>query len=587
MPIPSVTEEVLDGGLGQVEPTDMTPIFFGRSSLDTPNVIRYYSRDTAVKEQKGDGPVVEAALHALTQGGGPVGVVSCDPTIAATNGSAQRVGSVGPAVAYTGSATLDARFRAVITEGGVRGKAKFKYTCDDYPGALAAERTYSEEMTVPSGGTFGVPNLGIIATFAIQTMGAVTHVGTGPVVTLTGTPADDYDLVIEVDLGGTRGTATIRWSIDGGNNWVLEDVLTAATVVLTNGSTVVTGLTANLAAGTYVLAETYSASTAGYVAGEEYYVDVECAAWNASDLAECFAAVAPEAWRFIVPITSKGAGSPTAHALLAVALQAQLNALANLSKYRRGMLPAEHEGVPASLAADQANAADVIVQQASVSAKRVLLAYGSVRRASAKPFSGFSFPTTHSVDAFAAQAVRSLASTDLKRVKSGALPGVIKTFHDEGKNPTGLDTAKISTLRTWDGRTGPYVTQGRLKSDAGSDFKLWPHGILMDIACETAHEAHIEFIGRGFRLNDNGTMDDRDASPWEQEVAVKLLARLMGPRNAEGYAGLVTRVFYQIDRAHKVSADSIILYNVGIRPFGYADFVKGQLGFFVELPAAA
>ncbi len=58
-------------------------------------------------------------------------------------------------------------------------------------------------------------------------------------------------------------------------------------------------------------------------------------------------------------------------------------------------------------------------------------------------------------------------------------------------------------------------------------------------------------------------------------------------RNAEGFTGHVTKVFYRIDRAHKVSADGIILYNVGIRPLGYADFVKGQLGFFIELPAAA
>lgn len=579
--IPSVTEEVLDGGLAQVEPSDLTPIFFGKSSLGTPNTIDYYSRDTALKEAKGDGPVVEAALHALTQGGGPVGVVSCDATIAGSNGSEQRVGSVGPAVTYSGTATLDARFRIVIVEGGVRGKAKFKYTCDDYAGALSSERTYSEELVVPSGGAFAVPNLGITATFAVQTLSAVVNTGGGPTVTLTGTPVDSYSFIIEVTTAGALATAVVKWSSDGGLNYTTA-VTTAATVVLGT-----TGVTANFAAGTYILAATYTSETVGYVAGEEYYVDVQCAAWNASDLAECFAAVGPEKWRFIVPITSKATGDATAHALLAVALQAQLNAQANLSHYRRGMLATEAFGVPASDAADQTNAALVIAAQASVSAKRCLLAYGSVRRASAKPFSGFANPVTHSVDVFATQALRSVVSSDLKRVKTGALPGVVKVFHDEYRVPTGLDTAKISTLRTWDGKAGFYVTQGRLKSDAGSDFKLWPHGLLMDIACETAHEAHIEFIGRGYRLNNDGTMDDRDASPWEQEVYTKLVARLFGERNAEGFTGHVSRIFYQIDRTHKVSTDGIILYNVGIRPLGYADFVKGQLGFFVELPAAA
>jgi hypothetical protein len=580
MPIPEVTEEVLDGGLNQVEPSDMTPIFFGKTSLDTPNVVRYYSSDTALKAQKGDGPAVESALHALAQGG-PVGLISCDATIAASNGAPQRVGATGPAVTYTGTATLDARFRAKITQGGVRGKARFVYTCDDYPGAVDAERTYSEELAVPTGGTFAVPNLGITATFAVQTMSTVVQTGGGPVVTLTGSPADSYSILITITTGGAVGTAVFKWSSDGG---VTETTLvtTAATVAL--GAT---GLTANFAAGTYILAATYSASTVGYVAGEEYYVDVQCAAWNASDLAECMGAIKNESWRFMVPVTSKGTGDQTAHALLNVALQAHLNAFANESIYRRGMMATESAGVPANDAADQANASAVIAAQASVSAKRCLLAYGSVRRNSAKPFSGFGFPTTHAVDAFAAQAVRSLASTDLKRVRSGALPSVVKLFHNELLTPTGLDTAKVSTLRSWRGKTGFYATQGRLKSDAGSDFKLWPHGILMDIACETAHAAHIDLVGAGFRLNANGTLDDRDASAWEQDVGVQLQARLMGERNAEGFQGHVSAVFYQISRTQNVASTSIILYTVGIRPLGYVDFVKGQLGFFVELPVAA
>jgi hypothetical protein len=581
-PIPSVTEEVLDGGLSQVEPSALTPIFFGKSSLGTTNELKFYNQDTALKTARGDGPVVEAALHALTQGGGPVGVISCDATIAASNGAPQRVGSTGPAVTYTGTANLDARFRIKITSGGVRGKAKFVYTCDDFLGALDSERTYSEELAVPSGGTFAVPNLGITATFAVQTLSAVVKSGAGPTVTVTGTPADSYNLIITITTGGALATAVFKWSIDGGITETTA-VTTAATVAL--GAT---GLTANFPAGTYVLNETYTASTVGYVAGEEYYVDVQCAAWNASDLAECFAALAGSVpWRFVVPITSKANGDATAHALLVVALQAQLNTLANSSKYRRGMIAGEHAGVPASAAANLTNAANVITAQASVSAKRCLVAYGSVRRASAKPFSGFAYPVTHAVDCFAARAVGSLVSTDLKRVKSGALAGVSKIFHDEYTAPTGLDTAKISTLRTWEGRSGFYPTQARLKSDAGSDFKLWPHGILMDIACETAHEAHIEFVGRGFRLTNTGTMDDRDASPWEQEVAVKLLARLMGERNAEGFSGHVSQVFYQIDRTNNVSSSGIILYTVGIRPLGYADFIKGQLGFAVALPAIA
>jgi hypothetical protein len=85
-------------------------------------------------------------------------------------------------------------------------------------------------------------------------MGAVVHsVGTGGVVTLTGTPAATVQsLEIDVVLGGSNTTATFSWKINGyvqANN-----VAMAASVLL--GAT---GITANFAAGTYVPTDVYTA----------------------------------------------------------------------------------------------------------------------------------------------------------------------------------------------------------------------------------------------------------------------------------------------------------------------------------------
>lgn len=579
--IPSVKERVRDFGLGIVAPAVMTPVILGVASLGTPNQLAFYSDVQTLKDERGEGPGVEAAAHVLSQGGGPIGFVGIDPSIAASNGSVQYAGT-GPLISVSGNATLDARFRIKILKRGILGSATFAYCCDDFPGATDSERTYSEELVVPTGGTFTVPVLGLTVTFPAPMSSTVAKSGSGPDVTLTGTPAGDYVGIIEITTGGAVGAAVFRWSIDGGATWT-SGVTTAATVALGT-----TGLTANFSAGSYVAADTYSWTTLAYAANDQYYVDVECAAWNAADLADAYAALGGSAeWRFAVAITSKGCGDATAHALLVTAQEAHLTTLANASKFRRAMIAAEQFDVPANTAADAANAATVVTAFSNITATRQLVAYGSIRRATTKPFPGYAFPVVHAVEAFAAQATAALPSTDLKRVESGPLAAVQRIFHDEAEVPTLLDNVKVSTLRTWEGRDGFYVTQGRLKSPQGSDFTHWPRGIVMDIACETVHQLQIGLIGRGFRLNPDGTLHELDAIRWEEEIAPALVAQLLTPRNAEGFDGHITDLRYRISRTHNVRATGVIISSVGILPLGYADYVETELGFVVALPEAA
>lgn len=70
-----------------------------------------------------------------------------------------------------------------------------------------------------------------------------------PAVTLTGSLSQTADVVINIDAGGARGTATFSATING--TTVQSGVLTAASVLL--GA----GITANFAVGTYDAAHTY------------------------------------------------------------------------------------------------------------------------------------------------------------------------------------------------------------------------------------------------------------------------------------------------------------------------------------------
>lgn len=70
-----------------------------------------------------------------------------------------------------------------------------------------------------------------------STMGDVTATGTTPpTVTLSGTPNANHNLVIAIETGGARGTATFKFSTDGGVNWSAE-MLTAASVSLDDSDT--------------------------------------------------------------------------------------------------------------------------------------------------------------------------------------------------------------------------------------------------------------------------------------------------------------------------------------------------------------
>jgi len=104
-----------------------------------------------------------------------------------------------------------------------------------------------------------------------SSMSAVTAAGTTPpAVTVAGTPLGPWALVIDIVTGGlSNGTATFRFSTDGGNTW-------SATLTVPNGGGAIllsdtaidslvgangkTGITATFANGTYNADNTYTAN---------------------------------------------------------------------------------------------------------------------------------------------------------------------------------------------------------------------------------------------------------------------------------------------------------------------------------------
>ena len=592
MSIPTVSENVRDGGLNQSEPASLLPIVIGPSSIGDAGVFGLFGSVNDLKDTYGEGVGVEQA-GSLFQAAKPIGFVKAAASVAAAVGTVTgeftedgTAGSVthdpdtgaGPLITVDpdGAVRSFASIVITITTGGALETAEFTWNTGS--GASAPVVTGEDPYT------FAIPNTGVTITFPAGTYvlnDAYTFTVTqgGPVLSVTGTPNYDTLTKVEITKGGALGAANFRYSCDAYDGDKSSERTWSENIIVPAGGTyAVPGMGFNLvfAAGTYFVGDVYSFTTTA-------------AGMNATNLGDAFTPIiaSETPWRYAVVATNDGVGDSTAHALLVAALQSQLSALAATSRYRRGIIAAG-----GGLSSQAAAALSAL---SATAAERVQVVFGKVRRATLKPLPGFAIPTVPSADVVAQRAAASLLSTDLKRVRSGPLQ-VVKSFHDENKQPSGLDDIRVTTLRTWDGRRGLiYVTQGRLKSAPGSDFDIWPRGLVMDVACETIHDVLVEAVGRGLRTVTNevngqnypGVLDPKDAGSINDEATDRLVQQLLTPINAEGYPGHIQAVSYVISNTHNYASSGVILGALSLKPLFYARDVVTQVGFVVDLPVAA
>lgn len=169
MPIPNQTITVLDPGLGIVEQSDTVPLYMGCSSSGTVDTMYSFSRKKDAIDTLGQGPLVEAVCKALDKAGGPVLAMRLAGGVVGASGSVTAAPTgTGTGTVTVANAPFD-RYEVIvdIVATGTLGTGTFKYSLDD-------GRTYSEVITIPSGGTFDVPNSNLELTF-VPGAGAVFY----------------------------------------------------------------------------------------------------------------------------------------------------------------------------------------------------------------------------------------------------------------------------------------------------------------------------------------------------------------------------------------------------------------------------
>lgn len=166
--LPRATATVLQNGLGVTRIAPNTPLFMGVATGGTAaaNTIVTIGNPSQARTVLGYGPLTEAVARTLAVAGGPVKALVMTGSVAAANSTVTQSGA-GPLPTLAGTPKHDLQVKVKITLGGALGVGKFRYSLDN-------GNNYSEERTIPSGGSFSPlfsagNNIGTTITFIAGT----------------------------------------------------------------------------------------------------------------------------------------------------------------------------------------------------------------------------------------------------------------------------------------------------------------------------------------------------------------------------------------------------------------------------------
>lgn len=383
-------------------------------------------------------------------------------------------------------------------------------------------------------------------------------------ITVAGAAFDAYNVRIEIATSGTVGVARFRYSLDASSLLKSDQYSWSEVLTVPAGGTFVipnTNLTLTFVPG---------AGAVFFERGDVHTFTTTAPYYSTANLASGVTALLADSHEFASLVLTGEPVSTSAGVTMFGAFTTHLSSLQAQFRYLAGMMDAGTD-----------TPTNAITDYAAVASSRILPAYGDVAIDSSKPFAGWGTPRMPALVSVAARAAQSLISTDLARVASGPLEGVVAISHDEFRTEL-LDSQKLCTLRTWQGSPGFYITNGRLKSAPGSDFQFWQHRRLMDVACSVVIKMQQQYINASVRTRaGTGAMDERDAVKIEQKVLSALSDVLLSPSNAEGTPGHVSRLDYKIDRTNNINTTGVVLSTVAFQPLGYVKSFSTQISFAI------
>lgn len=392
------------------------------------------------------------------------------------------------------------------------------------------------------------------------TVGAVTSTvpgGSTSVVTIASspTPNDDYELMLLIVAGGTRGTAGITYqlSLDGGRTFGSVTALGTATEITVPGAG---GVTFSLAAGTLV-------------AGDYFTARAVAPNWNSSEIGAALDALGAsiQSWELVHIVGPLDATTFDTVDLKISGMQAAGKPHAWIGSMR---MPNVGESESA-----YKTAMDTIF-----SAKSTI--FGMLCSGAAKITSAVSGRKYKRPAAFAIAAREASVSEEVNTADPnlGPLVGVSirdsngnADEHDESINP-GLDDSRYTVLRTWDGLQGVYINRPRLFSPDGSDFQLLPHRRVMSLAELALRSYFIRRLNKPIRVNrSTGYILESEALEIENGARTAMASLLLAKPKASA-------VQFALSRVDNLLSTKTLNGDARVVPLGYPEFINLTIGFF-------
>jgi hypothetical protein len=156
------TITVRDGGIGLSNSGTVYPLVIGACSAGTATALYFSTNQNSLRDTLGQGPAVEQALPFIEAAGGVLVLKTSTSTAGAAGAVTKTAASTSTGTVTVAGAAYDAyQVKVRIKATGALGVARFDFTLDN----LGASPTYSEELTVPAGGTYAIPSTNLTLTF--------------------------------------------------------------------------------------------------------------------------------------------------------------------------------------------------------------------------------------------------------------------------------------------------------------------------------------------------------------------------------------------------------------------------------------
>jgi hypothetical protein len=425
-----------------------------------------------------------------------------------------------------------------------------KVKADFGVGPLVDKAVYHLQV---AGGSIGLMKInssvaGTNGSVTVVRGGAGTSTGT---MTVSGTPNDGYEFKFVITKGGANlaaATATFKYSVDGGDNYS-ADIAMPVGGVYAVPNTGVTVTFANGAGTAFVVDDTHSftCTAPGFSS-----TDVN----NALDALRTTFASARFGFIHIVGAASTPSGAAT----IAAAVDVKMAAEENVFRYVFSIVECPED-----------TDANIIAAFTSFFSTRVgvsagyceLVANGKVMKRNA------AWPV---VARISKQDIRRDVARTKADSEGGPLKGVTKIYRDEFVTE-GLDAARFITLRTYAGKSGFFVTNGRMMASTTSDYQFIQFRRLMDRACTLNYSNLFEYLNDdAVRVDAAGLIVEADARAIETKINGILSADLTSKNR-------VSDTSVKVDRTNNILTTQTLRTKVRIRPKGYAKFIETDIGF--------